>query len=93
VRKGLQNNAKSETFKLRYRVRIGQCDDVQTDVGIVRENRDALYLLPCRYIRIEPIAAWGPGANLSIWHVALHGVDDPELMESIEQEYEKVCEK
>ncbi|GFO15470.1 muskelin [Plakobranchus ocellatus] len=28
---------------------------------------------PCRYIRIEPLQAWGTNFNFSIWYVELHG--------------------
>ncbi|RKP25975.1 Muskelin N-terminus-domain-containing protein [Syncephalis pseudoplumigaleata] len=86
---GLHNDTMPETFRLRYRIRIGR-DSIE---GEEAAASDAAYLLPCQYIRIEPVAAWGPGANLGVWYVELHGMDEPAYIESIEHTYKQACEE
>ncbi|XP_076804346.1 muskelin-like isoform X1 [Clavelina lepadiformis] len=36
---------------------------------------------PCRFIKIVPLLTWGPSYNFSIWHVKLHGVNAPEVVQ------------
>lgn len=41
----------------------------------LRCKLDSSYF-PCRFLRIEPSASWGPSFNFSIWYVALYGCLD-----------------
>lgn len=44
-------------------------------------------IIPCRYLRIEPIAAWGSNFNFSIWHIKLFGIDNPSHVMKLAQEW------
>jgi len=37
--------------------------------------------VPCRYIKIAAIVSWGPSFNFSIWHVELHGLTSPKVVQ------------
>ena len=37
---------------------------------------------PCRFIKVVPIQSWGPSFNFSIWHIALWGDDNPEVVKT-----------
>ncbi|KAI8056701.1 hypothetical protein BDF22DRAFT_667533 [Syncephalis plumigaleata] len=94
---GLRNDTTPETFRLRYRIRVGRDNSHDDDNGdgggdLLNESA-AAYLLPCEYIRIEPASAWGQSANISIWYVELHGIDDPEYIQSARYLYKQACEE
>ena len=36
----------------------------------------------CRFIKVVPIQSWGPSFNFSIWHIALWGDDNPEVVKT-----------
>ncbi|CAB4386012.1 hypothetical protein RhiirA5_492663 [Rhizophagus irregularis] len=38
-------------------------------------------LLPCQYIKIVPLVAYGPNFNFSIWYVELKGIRDQEIVQ------------
>jgi hypothetical protein len=96
----LRNDTTPETFRLRYRIRIGRDNsrdsindvsgDDDTDDDATPHESTAAYLLPCEYIRIEPTSAWGHSANISVWYVELHGIDDPEYIQSACYTYKRV---
>jgi hypothetical protein len=70
-------------------MRIGR-DSLEEGEGEEKvDETPAAYLLPCRYLRIEPVTAWGPGANLSIWYIELNGIDQPEHMQPILHTYQQ----
>ncbi|XP_012567064.2 muskelin isoform X1 [Hydra vulgaris] len=35
----------------------------------------------CEYIKIVPVASWGPSFNFSIWHIKLFGIDDAKIVQ------------
>ncbi|KAE8266220.1 hypothetical protein A4X09_0g6123 [Tilletia walkeri] len=41
-----------------------------------------------RYIRIEPLNSHGVHYNISIWHLALFGISNSQVVQSVQQEYE-----
>ncbi|CAD6911474.1 unnamed protein product, partial [Tilletia controversa] len=43
---------------------------------------------PVRYIRVEPLNSQGVHYNISIWHLALFGISDSHVVQSVQQEYE-----
>ncbi|KAI0239365.1 hypothetical protein L0F63_003758 [Massospora cicadina] len=42
---------------------------------------------PCKFIKIVPLAAFGPSFNFSIWHVRLQGIDDPDVIGRAHKEF------
>ena len=39
---------------------------------------------PCRFIKVVPIQSWEPSFNFSIWHIALWGDDNPEVVKTLD---------
>ena len=49
---------------------------------------------PSQYIKIVPVATWGPTAfNYSIWYVSLSGIDDPAFVNPCMQYFEQCREE
>ncbi|GAA97110.1 uncharacterized protein L969DRAFT_90539 [Mixia osmundae IAM 14324] len=57
-------------------------DSISEEFEIRTLSSEAVHY-PCRYLRIEPIAAHSQNYNLSIWYVALKGVTDQRFVERI----------
>ncbi|KAJ3316887.1 Muskelin 1, intracellular mediator containing kelch motif [Boothiomyces sp. JEL0866] len=43
--------------------------------------------VPCLYIKIVPLLAWGANFNFSIWYVELRGHNQPDIVEKAYKEY------
>ncbi|KAI3652008.1 hypothetical protein MP228_003311 [Amoeboaphelidium protococcarum] len=87
---GLKNDSEPETLSLKF-----QSSNARVDA-------DNAVLIPIRFIKIQPIMAWGQNFNFSIWHVQLLGVssrhsiggiDGSDLMRSICIRYDGTKEK
>lgn len=48
-----------------------------SELFTLRHTTDSGELLPVIFIKIVPIATWGPSFNYSIWYIELLGIDDP----------------
>ncbi|KAJ9074574.1 hypothetical protein DSO57_1005025 [Entomophthora muscae] len=48
---------------------------------------------PCKFIKIVPLAAFGPSFNFSIWYVQLQGIDDAEVINIAHKEFNLYREK
>ncbi|CAG8724349.1 22373_t:CDS:10, partial [Dentiscutata erythropus] len=58
------------------------------------KHRTNQVLLPCQYIKIVPLAAYGPDFNFSIWYIELKGVQSPEIVQQFrENEAIRLCLK
>ncbi|GJJ06436.1 hypothetical protein Clacol_000628 [Clathrus columnatus] len=56
-----------------------------------RTNRSGL-LVPIRYIKIVPLSAHSPNFNTSIWHVAISGVNEPQVVKHAQDAYTQYME-
>ena len=43
--------------------------------------------VPCQFIKIVPLLAWGANFNFSIWHVDLIGISDPNIVRKCYQDF------
>ncbi|KAJ2999772.1 Muskelin 1, intracellular mediator containing kelch motif [Globomyces sp. JEL0801] len=43
--------------------------------------------MPCQYIKIVPLLAWGANFNFSIWYVELRGIKDPQVVQNAYREF------
>ncbi|CAG8466882.1 18677_t:CDS:10, partial [Racocetra persica] len=58
------------------------------------KHRTNQVLLPCQYIKIVPLAAYGSEFNFSIWYIELKGVQSPEIVQQFrENEAIRLCLK
>ncbi|KAI7884593.1 hypothetical protein K492DRAFT_142763 [Lichtheimia hyalospora FSU 10163] len=58
---------------------------------LVHSLRNVVF--PIQYIKIVPLATYGPNFNYSIWHVDLRGHCDPKIMELVMHEYQNYRER
>ncbi|KCV71755.1 hypothetical protein H696_01176 [Fonticula alba] len=93
---GLNNDGNTETFPLIYDKPVPALESTSVNFQVKtlgasgsqdseRVPRSAFddyepLLLPVKYIKIEPLQSFGPNYNFSIWHVKLHGIDQPEVI-------------
>ncbi|EGG07447.1 uncharacterized protein MELLADRAFT_48111 [Melampsora larici-populina 98AG31] len=54
-----------------------------------RNNQSTGIIIPVRYLKLEPLSAAGSNYNCSIWHVAVSGHDEEDLIIPALQQYEK----
>lgn len=88
IQSGLQNNPEAEIFPLVHSLRnvvSSQCI-LHMDLGL----KLCWQVFPIQYIKIVPLATYGPNFNYSIWHVDLRGHSDPKIMELVMNEYQSV---
>ncbi|KAL1924690.1 uncharacterized protein VTP21DRAFT_4344 [Calcarisporiella thermophila] len=49
-------------------------------------------IVPCQYIKIVPLMAWGANFNYSIWYVELNGISDPSIVQKAYTDYQNFQE-
>lgn len=47
--------------------------------------------MPCLYIKIVPLMAWGANFNFSIWFVEVRGVEEAQVVRKAMESYHLVC--
>ena len=88
---GLQNNPEAEIFPLVHSLRnVVSTGDVCTCDCLTQTLQQ---VFPIQYIKIVPLATYGPNFNYSIWHVDLRGHCDPKIMELVMHEYQNVSSR
>lgn len=60
-------------------------DDEPETFSVKYKSNDVV--IPCQYIKIVPLLAWGANFNFSIWYVEPRGVSDPSILNVIHQNY------
>ncbi|KAJ2890761.1 hypothetical protein IWW38_003956, partial [Coemansia aciculifera] len=50
------------------------------------------HYIPCQYIKIQPLLAHDQKFNFSIWYVELHGTMDPQIMQRIMADFNRLRE-
>ena len=64
---GLRNDSEPETFALSFMAN-----------GLVSTFNKHV---PCQYIKIVPLLAWGANFNFSIWYIELRGINDHSVIQ------------
>ena len=60
----------------------GERPEERQQPGELQPEAPAEPYFPCRFIKVVPIQSWGPSFNFSIWHIALWGDDNPEVVKT-----------
>ncbi|KAH9814841.1 hypothetical protein DFH28DRAFT_894055 [Melampsora americana] len=89
----LKNDPVSETVQLRWRnnqVAWYKTNTNYYSIDPTQHNRQSTgIIIPVRYLKLEPLSAAGSNYNCSIWHVAVSGHDEEDLIIPALQQYEK----
>lgn len=89
----LKNDPVPETVQLRWRNNQVAWYNTTANYNLTdptQHNRQSTgIIIPVRYLKLEPLSAAGSNYNCSIWHVAVSGHDEEDLIIPALQQYEK----
>eukprot|EP00761_Pharyngomonas_kirbyi_P001116 gb/GECH01001117.1/.p1 GENE.gb/GECH01001117.1/~~gb/GECH01001117.1/.p1 ORF type:complete len:811 (+),score=134.38 gb/GECH01001117.1/:1-2433(+) len=70
----------------------GLRNDDQPEKFFTRYQTESGINVPCQFIKIEPISAWGTNYHPSIWYTEVFGIQEPDFVDPLVKQYKQSIE-